>query len=462
MKTSPNHLAAWVRKYTAVSETTLALTFAEHNGDKWRYNADDGTWLEWVGNHWARSHTPELLDALRNFLMVFALAFRAAQRISASEAVKLQSQRTIAAVERLCRSLPPFLARAASFDQDAFALGTPAGTVDLRTGDIRKSDPADMITVVTPVAPAPKGTPLGPRFKKFLCDITGGDADFQLTLQQLAGIGAEGTSRDQKIVFIYGDGGNGKGVFLRTLRGCLGDHAVNAPGDLLMLEKSSRHGTHKVDVINARLAICTEVDEDTTWDIALVKELTGGDPISVNRMHKDPFRITARCLLVISGNKKPALKGIDNAVKRRFIVMTFKLTVEEKDVIVDLEKQFIAEEGPAILRWMIDGAVKREAEGRLHIAKAIREDTMDYLAEENVLQDFVDTCLEVQPAGSDPEWRVKTAEVYMVWRDYCARFGRPSGAQNSFTTAIQACGVRYHRTNSGRYFVNTRMRIGWE
>jgi len=457
-----NAVRAWMAQHGQLNEHAVATTFCQRYDSRWRYNEDEGYWLQWMGTHWARQQTLQFLDALGQFTTDLAKIFRRFDTITHTEAIKLQSQRTIGALERICRGLPSFHARSVLFDSNGFLLGTPGGTIDLRNGVMMPANPADYITMLTPVTPAPAGTPLGPRFAKFLHDITGGNKDFQRTLQQLAGIGSQGTSRDQRIVFIYGPGGNGKGVYLRTLSGCLGGYAVTAARDLLMQEKYSRHATHLIDTILARLAICTEVEEDATWDIALIKNVTGGDPMQVNRMKQDPFWVTANCLIVISGNRKPALKGVDDAVKRRFLVMTFMLKVEEKDVIPDLEKLFVAEEGPAILRWMIDGAVAREAEGRLHVAQVIRDDTADYFAEENVLQEFVDTVLETQPLNETPEWRVKTAEIYDEWRAYCTRLGRAAGPRNAFTTAIQTCGIKYHRANDGRYFINVRKRLGYE
>lgn len=451
---------AWLRDHGQVSERALAETFAKDFDSRWRWNDDEGYWLQWVGTHWARKQTPEFLEAVSKFASMFARAFRGMGELQHAEAVRLQSQRTASALERMCRSLPSFLARSGLFDGDPFQLGTPGGTVDLRTGMMTPANPGDYITLLTPITPAPAGTPLGPKFAKFLRDITGGDEDFIKMLRQWFGMSATGTSRDQRILFLYGPGGNGKGVLLRTVAGCLGDHAVNAPRDMLMMQKYSQHATHLVDVLKARMAIATEVDDDATWDTALVKDITGGDALSVNRMRQDPFRVVACCYVTISGNKKPALKGIDDAVRRRFLVATFKLKVEEGDVIPDLEKLFLSEEGPAILRWIIDGSVEREDEGRLFVAKAVSEDTADYFAEENVLEDFMETYLSASPAGADPVWKVKTSDVYAVWKDFCARNGRPCGARNTFTTAMQAAGVKYQRMNDGRYFLNVHLRLG--
>ena len=450
---------AWLQQHGRISERALAETFAKNFDSLWRYNTDDGYWLQWIDKHWARYRTPELLEAVGRFASEFSHAFREIDAITHSEALKLQSQRTVAALEKICRSLPSFLARSDMFDADPFLLGTPGGTIDLRTGNMMPARPEDYITMLTCVTPAPKGTKLGPLFKKFLADVTSNNHDFQKTLQQWFGICAQGTSRDQKVLFLYGPGGNGKGVLLRTVATLLGGHAVNAPRDMLMLGKYSQHTTHIVDVLNARMAIATEVDDDATWDTALVKDITGGDPMSVQRMRQDPFRITARCSLTISGNRKPALKGIDQAIKRRFMVATFNFKVEK--VIPDLEKLFVEKEGPAILRWIIDGSVARcKSKDGLFIAPVILEDTEDYFAEENVLQDFIDTYLEPAEGDADPAWKVKTADVYAVWKDYCSRSGRSAGARNSFTTAMQAAGVTYHRAKDGRYFLNVHLRLG--
>ena len=450
----------WLQQHGRVSERPLAETFAKDFDSRWRWNEDEGYWLQWVGTHWARKQTPQFMDAIGKFAAIFADAFRRIDAITHAEAVKLQSQRTVSALEKICRSLPSFFANSVMFDADPFLLGTPGGTVDLRTGMMTPPNPDDYITVLTPVTPAPPGTPM-PRFLQFLRDITGNDEDFILTLQHWMGISAQGTSRDQRILFLYGPGGNGKGVLLRTVAGLLGRHAVNAPNDMLMMEKYSGHTTHLIDVLRSRMAMATEVDDDATWDVALIKKITGGDPMSVNRMRQDPFEILACCTITISGNKKPALKGIDDAVKRRFLVATFKLKLEEGQVIVDLEKEFIREEGPAILRWIIDGAVAREQAGRLHVARVILDDTKDYFEEENVLQDFIQTHLEIEKDGVNSGLREKTANVFNAWRDYCSRSGRKAGAQNTFTSEMVAAGIEYKRANDGRYFLNVRLKIGW-
>ena len=88
-----------------------------------------------------------------------------------------------------------------------------AGTIDLRTGKLRPSDPKDGITKTTLVAPDDSGCP---QWLKFLNEATHGDQELIRFLQQWLGYCLTGSIREHAFVFVYGDGGNGKGVFLNV------------------------------------------------------------------------------------------------------------------------------------------------------------------------------------------------------------------------------------------------------
>ena len=93
-------------------------------------------------------------------------------------------------------------------DANQFLLATPLGTVDLSTGLLRASDPADLPTKVTAVAPTESAD--CPRFLKFLNEATGGDQELIRFLQQFCGYSLTGSIREQALAFICGPGGNGR------------------------------------------------------------------------------------------------------------------------------------------------------------------------------------------------------------------------------------------------------------
>ena len=120
------------------------------------------------------------------------------------------------------------------WDRDPFLLGTPDGTVDLRTGKLREPDPADGITKITAVSPAE--TADCPRWLQFL-EETFGDAELIRFIQQWNGYCLTGDISEHALVFGFGNGSNGKAVWLNTVAGIMGDYAATAAdGDVHRIE----------------------------------------------------------------------------------------------------------------------------------------------------------------------------------------------------------------------------------
>ena len=136
------------RSNDIVTEDGAAQQFAELYGDRLRFCHDAGAWFEWSGTVWRQNKTG----------VAFQWARELARRLSDSESAKVRyvtSKTSFAAgVERFARTDPAFAVTIDAWDRDPWLLGTPAGTVDLRTGGLRASNPADGITRSTAVAPA--------------------------------------------------------------------------------------------------------------------------------------------------------------------------------------------------------------------------------------------------------------------------------------------------------------------
>jgi putative DNA primase/helicase len=115
-----------------------------------------------------------------------------------------------AAVERFAQSDRAFAVTSENWDRDDWLLGTPGGVVDLRTGQLREADRSDYITKLTAAAPADKAD--CPLWRKFLQETTNGNNDLIRFLQQWTGYCLTRDTREHALLFVYGTGGNGKGV----------------------------------------------------------------------------------------------------------------------------------------------------------------------------------------------------------------------------------------------------------
>jgi putative DNA primase/helicase len=168
-------------------------------------------------------------------------------------------------VERFARSDPVFAVTIDVWDTDPWLLGTPAGTVDLRTGELRPARQSELITKATAVATA--ATANCPTWLRFLEEATKNDAELTRFLQQWAGYSLTGITREHALVFVFGSGGNGKTVFINVLTGIVADYAASAAMETFAASHSDRHPTDLAMLRGARLVTASETEEGRAWAV---------------------------------------------------------------------------------------------------------------------------------------------------------------------------------------------------
>ena len=264
----------------AFSDEDLALRFASRHKDELRYVAMWGKWLHWDGQKWDYDKTTAVFDLVRHLCRE-----EAAKCNKPSLAKAVASAKTVAAVERLARSDRRLAATVEQWDVDPFLLNTPGGVVDLRTGEMRPSRPADYLTKIAAVAPEGDC----PRFLQFLNQIMAGDQEKIGYLRRAMGYCLTGSTKEHAMFFGHGGGGNGKGTFVTAVSEPVGDYHRTAPMETFAASIHERHPTELAGLRGARLVTSTETEEDRRWAEAKIKTLTGGDEISARFMRQDFF-----------------------------------------------------------------------------------------------------------------------------------------------------------------------------
>src|SRR5262249_27888837 len=156
-------------------------------------------------------------------------------------------------------------------------------------------------------------------------------------------------------VVIHGPGGNGKTKFIDTVRGTLGnDYATGLAMETLIATGNDQHPTDVADLRSKRLAIATETEEGRRLAESKIKHLTGGDRIRARPMRQDFFEFDPTHKIVIVGNHRPALRNVDEAMRRRLILIPFDAVIPPEVRDPRLADK-LATERPAILSWMLKG-----------------------------------------------------------------------------------------------------------
>jgi putative DNA primase/helicase len=321
-------------------------------------------------------------------------------------------------------------------------LGTPGGTVDLKTGEILPAEPMRNITKLSASTPVYRAN--APIWRDFLKTATHDDDMLQAYLQRLAGYCLTGLVSEQNLAFLWGPGGNGKSVFVNTVVGIMGEYARVAPMETFTASLGDRHPTELASLQGARLVTASETQEGRGWDEAKVKAITGGDKITARYMHRDFFTYDPTFKLVFLGNHKPAIGNLDDAMRRRFHMVPF--TVKPPVVNRQLFDQ-LKQEWPAILGWMIEGCLAWQKEG-LNPPAAVLEATAAYFEEEDPLGRWL---AERCQAGED----TAIGELFSDFEMWCKESGEKRPTTKRFTQLLYSRGYQKSARDSktGRYHI---------
>lgn len=414
--------------------------FAQRWEGNMLYIPERDKWAEWNGKKWRLARTAQdQITRLRQDLREIPGAEDPSKR------KRLGDNKNIMAINALMKTNEGAAKSIEEWDADPFVLGTPTQIVNLRTGEVRQRIATDFLLRSTSCDPSPSGA-VPSNWISFLSTITDGDLELQNFLQRLCGYAATGSTKEHKLFFAFGTGRNGKSTLLNTLDAILSaDYAKVIPPKLLLDKKTEQHATDLAHLAQARLARASELPVGKVWDEALLKQITGGDQITARYMRQDNFTFRPQCTLIVDANNAPSVRGIDEAFRRRMCVIPFDVTIPPEKVDPDLPDKLLRE-GPAILRWLIDGAVKWHESG-LKIPSRIEKATNEYLDQEDTFGAFINECFDTDPT----KW-VHNAQIRQAFSSYMAGQGASGWGSASLSKEMRKRGFEPHKSGNMRGF----------
>jgi putative DNA primase/helicase len=415
---------------TAGLEDRVALEFAAQNVDHFRYVAASNQWMRWSTLHWETESTLAAFDESRKLCR------------KAGDA----RAKTVAVVVALARSDRRIAATAEQWDSDPALFNTANATYDLRTGSGRRASPHDYITKKTACAVAVAETPR-PLWDAFLARITAGDVELQRFLQRYIGYCCTGFTDEHVFAFAYGRGANGKSTFINTISKVFGDYATVADMGTFLVTRDERHPTDLAKLRGARLVVAQETQKGRSWDETKIKALTGGDRITARFMRQDFFDFTPTFKLFIAGNHKPRLKTIDEAIKRRMLVIPFTVQIPADERDPKLPEKLWGER-EAILRWCVDGCLEWQRAG-LAPPEVVCSTTAEYFEDQDNVGQWIEDC--TNPQAGDFAFTT-SSELFASWKEWCGERNLKPGSEKTFAEALKDKGFAKTRRGHGRGF----------
>lgn len=382
---------------TVYSQVYNAELFYEVHGANVHWCPNDKNWYYWDSQVWRYDDLGTVKRMMMDCIKSLYTRLPGMSRADAEQLMRhIKSSENVRAIEGAVdavKLMDNVTTRESDFDAQAHLISTLNGTLNISTGELQQFSRDDKITIQIPVHfdPAARAA----RWERFITEIFPGDIDTQKYVQRLAGYLLLGNNDRHECYIFHGKPSTGKSKFAETIRKLLGEHS--RPILKSQLIKNLHGGTDDrkgvADVWSRRLVPCSEFSSTDNLDEDLIKNLSGGDTISVCKKYGHPFIVKPRFKLLLYTNFMPRFKSTGYDMRKRLRIVPFNVSfypVEDGRTPVrdnDIEEKF-ALEFSGILNWMLRGYQDLVKYGNPE-SLAVTAKTNECFEEQDAIGDFL-------------------------------------------------------------------------
>lgn len=349
---------------------------------------------------------------------------------------------------------PMILLPIQSLDADEFLLNTPSATYDLRKGmeGSREHRAEDFMTKCTTVDPGEEGREI---WAKALGEFFTHDQDLIQYAQEISGLMAIGKVYVEALVIAYGDGRNGKSTYWNSLARVLGTYCGGISADALTAGCKRNIRPEMAELKGKRMVIAAEMEEGVRLSTSVLKQICSTDEVGGEKKYKAPFQFVPSHTIVLYTNHLPRVGASDEGTWRRLIVIPFTAQFTGKSEVKNYTDYLVEKAGPAILKWIIEGAQRViEKEYHLEPPKCVRDAIEKYRGQNDWLHHFLDDCCELAPGFQE-----KSGELYGAYRTYCQQMNEYTRSTSDFYAALENAGFARRRTKVGRFVTGLQLKV---
>jgi putative DNA primase/helicase len=397
----------------------------DYYGDEWVFVVGPDKWYYWNNTHWAedthlsiRKQIVDLMDymnlqcadlmrtapgKIRGISAKYAaagvdipdIALKEIERIKSEagaaktmHAATRRSSSRLSSVETMSRPKRGVAVNRINVDE---SLNLSNGTLSLKSLELRPHSKDDLFTYCLDYEYDPNAD--CPLFKKYIADVLvtentiTTDENLVMLFQELLGYSLTPDTRHEVMVWMFGEGGNGKSVAISVVEALLGPMSMS-----IDFQTIGMPGNYDLaDIPGKRVLLSTEAERNKTMAEGYIKRIVTGDTINTRPIYGSPlsFRSTAKIWWAM--NDRPIIKDTTDSMWRRMKLIPFFRKFEEgKNADVDLPVKLMAEL-PGILNWAIEGLMRLALNGRFTKSVASEEAKLQYREEANPVAQWVNT-----------------------------------------------------------------------
>lgn len=323
---------------------------------------------------------------------------------------------------------------------------------------IRKVKPDDYITLNTGYdykEPNPDDINF---IRNFIFSLFENDNDVSFMIKSISNV-LYGNNKYQKCFFFLGIGANWKSVLLTLLERAFGNYAMKASSTLFTKpEKDALISPEIVQCRNKRFLHISEPNPDDKIQQGRYKSTTGNECISARALFSNEIETYVPSFIpFISCNQIPIFEKIDEAIKRRSILIKFIFRFTNKiecanDRPIDLslhDKINNNKMGLALIHILFE-YFEHEYDPANHLPDNSKNIINDFLSDNDPLHDFLNSD-KVEINKDNNDYKIAISDLYQLYKDFIEADSADSGIKilplRKFTNLISSKGFIKTRIN---------------
>lgn len=235
-------------------------------------------------------------------------------------------------------------------DINEYVINCKNGRLDLISGDLlpHTPDAYDFQQIGATYDPAVYNEAVDKMLMRVFC----GDYQLYKLFEELLGYCLVKNCRMQVIFIMFGDGNNGKSTLLRLIQQFIGAGNYSTLS-LQDLEKPFRPAELTDKLVN----LGDDIPPTTIKDSSILKSISSGEEITVERKNKDPYNLKSYATLIFTTNKMPHVNDKSFGFYRRLILMPLdaRFSKTDDDYDPDISAKLSTQEA---MSYMLNMAVR--------------------------------------------------------------------------------------------------------
>lgn len=241
------------------------------------------------------------------------------------------------------------------------------------------------------------------------------DPDNRATLQEFAGYVLSKDNNLQKVLYLKGGGGTGKGTFVSIIRALLKGEDNHGLATTMGLSQIEDDNHSLVSAVGKKLIYVSEVPAKASLEG--VKKISGEDPMLINPKNKATYNVKLEAKIIITANTN-IFVGEDNAnnsIDRRFIILPFDIPQRPQDRDPEIVAKLTSpEELSGVLLWCLYGWQRLRANSFRFTSDGDAAQRMEFLENSNPVITFLRDV-----AIADLEAETKSSDLFEAWKEWC-------------------------------------------